>query len=75
MKKTGQPYATWKDDGKYDVIVIGKHADRRVLVLERHTTAGGFTHTFSRKGWDWDVGVHYIGEVSTTSARSIARAR
>lgn len=23
MKKTGQPYATWKDDGDFDAIVIG----------------------------------------------------
>jgi phytoene dehydrogenase-like protein len=35
---------------------------RRVLVLERHWRAGGFTHTFSRPGgWTWDVGVHYVG--------------
>ncbi len=35
---------------------------RRVLVLERHWRAGGFTHTFSRPGgWRWDVGVHYVG--------------
>lgn len=45
---------------------------KRVLVLERHYAIGGFTHTFKRKGggaggarrdWEWDVGVHYIGEV------------
>jgi len=76
MKKTGQPYENWKDDGDYDAIVIGsgigglaaaallaKHGDKKVLVLERHTKAGGFTHAFGRKDWDWDVGVHYIGQV------------
>jgi all-trans-retinol 13,14-reductase len=76
MKKTGEPYANWKDDGGYDVIVIGsgigglavaaqlaKHAGKRVLVLEQHTKAGGFTHAYARKDWDWDVGVHYIGQV------------
>jgi all-trans-retinol 13,14-reductase len=76
MKKIGAPYATWKDEGTYDAVVVGsgigglgaaallaKHADTRVLVLERHTTAGGFTHAYSRKDWDWDVGVHYIGQV------------
>jgi all-trans-retinol 13,14-reductase len=36
---------------------------RKVLVLERHYTAGGFTHVFKRKGYEWDVGIHYIGEV------------
>jgi len=35
---------------------------RRVVVLERHWRAGGFTHTFSRPGgFTWDVGVHYVG--------------
>jgi len=76
MKKTGQPYATWQPEEDYDAVVIGsgigglgvaallaKHGDKKVLVLERHTKAGGFTHAFSRKDWDWDVGLHYIGEM------------
>jgi all-trans-retinol 13,14-reductase len=62
-------------DERWDAIVIGSGlggltaaallADRgkRVLVLERHYTVGGFTHVFRRKGWEWDVGVHYVGEV------------
>ena len=29
---------------------------KKVLVLERHYTAGGFTHAYSRKGFEWDVG-------------------
>ncbi len=74
--KVGIPFATWKDPGDFDAIVIGsgigglaaaallgRHGGKKVLVLERHTTAGGFTHTFSREGWEWDVGVHYIGQV------------
>ena len=37
---------------------------RKVIVLERHFRAGGFTHTFSRRGgFEWDVGVHYVGEL------------
>ncbi|MBW1833023.1 MAG: NAD(P)/FAD-dependent oxidoreductase [Deltaproteobacteria bacterium] len=71
---------------QWDAIVIGsgigglcvaatlaKLADKRVLVLERHYTAGGFTHTFRRPGYEWDVGVHYIGDVSDPrgSARRI----
>lgn len=59
----------------YDTIVIGSgmgglttaallaKEGQRVLVLERHYTAGGFTHVFKRKGYEWDVGIHYIGEV------------
>lgn len=62
---------------RWDAIVVGsgigglsvaatlaKLANKRVLVLERHYTAGGFTHTFRRPGYEWDVGVHYIGDVS-----------
>ena len=42
--------------------LLGRHGRRRVLVLERHYTIGGFTHVFRRPGYEWDVGVHYIGE-------------
>ena len=60
---------------KYDTIVIGSGIGgltvaallakdgEKVLVLEKHYTAGGFTHVFTRKGYEWDVGIHYIGEV------------
>ncbi len=59
----------------YDAILIGtgigslctgallSRAGKKVLLLERHYTAGGFTHVFKRKGFEWDVGIHYIGEV------------
>lgn len=61
---------------KWDAIIIGSglggmttacllaKAGKRVLLLERHTIPGGFTHTFKRKGFEWDVGVHYVGQVS-----------
>ena len=32
---------------------------------------GGLTQTFSRKGFTWDVGVHYLGDMD---ARGTARA-
>jgi phytoene dehydrogenase-like protein len=61
--------------GDLDVVVIGtgiggltaaallaRLEGKRVLLLERHYRAGGFTHTFSRPGgFHWDVGVHYVG--------------
>ena len=71
----GKKYAASEIDTHYDAIVIGSglgglttaalmaKAGKKVLVLERHYTAGGFTHSFKRKGYEWDVGVHYIGEV------------
>jgi all-trans-retinol 13,14-reductase len=64
----------------YDSIIIGSgmgslttaailsKEGQKVLVLERHYTAGGFTHVFKRKGFEWDVGIHYIGEVQRESS-------
>ena len=59
----------------YDTIIIGSgmgglataailaKEGQKVLVLERHYTAGGFTHVFKRKDYEWDMGIHYIGEM------------
>jgi all-trans-retinol 13,14-reductase len=44
-------------------VLLGMHAGKGVLVLERHYEVGGFTHTFHRPGYYWDVGLHYIGEM------------
>jgi all-trans-retinol 13,14-reductase len=35
---------------------------KSVLILEKHYTPGGFTHVFKRKGYEWDVGIHFIEE-------------
>ena len=35
--------------------------DYRVLLLEQAQSIGGLTHTFSRDGFSWDVGLHYCG--------------
>ncbi len=61
---------------RFDAIVIGSGMGaltvasllaqlrgRRVLVLERHFKAGGFTHDFTRGRFHWDVGLHYVGEM------------
>jgi all-trans-retinol 13,14-reductase len=76
MRQVGHSYQQFAIEDVYDAIVIGsgmgsltaaallaKHAGRKVLVLERHYTAGGFTHVFRRPNYEWDVGVHYIGGV------------
>jgi all-trans-retinol 13,14-reductase len=75
-RSIGTPYKQFHDSGRFDAIVIGsgiggmgtaallaKAAGQRVLVLEKHYTAGGFTHVFHRPGFEWDVGVHYVGQV------------
>src|SRR5215471_6252638 len=67
-------------DESWDAIIIGSgigglaaaallslSAGKRVLVLERHYTAGGFTHVFHRPGYEWDVGLHYVGQMQAGS--------
>jgi len=49
-------------------VLLGVHGSKRVLVLERHYEAGGFTHTFRRPGYRWDVGLHYIGQMQDRSS-------
>ncbi|HVN81927.1 MAG TPA: NAD(P)/FAD-dependent oxidoreductase [Terriglobia bacterium] len=48
--------------------LLARYGRKRVLVLERHYVAGGFTHAFHRPGYAWDVGVHYIGQVQSASS-------
>ncbi len=78
--RVGRSYKQHGVRDVYDVVVIGsgigglscaallaKHGHKRVLVLERHYTAGGYTHVFHRPGYEWDVGVHYIGQMQPKS--------
>jgi all-trans-retinol 13,14-reductase len=58
---------------KLDAIVIGSgiggltaaallaSKGKRVLVVEQHDVAGGCTHTFVDKGYEFDTGLHYVG--------------
>ncbi|XP_072312639.1 inactive all-trans-retinol 13,14-reductase [Eucyclogobius newberryi] len=67
-----------------DVIVIGSgiggltagatlaKAGKKVLVLEQHDQAGGCCHTYIEKGFEFDVGLHYIGQVHENSLLRIA---
>lgn len=71
-----RPISSPSASNAYDVIVIGSGmgglatasilaqlGKKRVLVVERHFKLGGFTHSFRRKNYEWDVGVHYVGEM------------
>ena len=79
MKATlASRYNSEKLAGKtFDAIIIGSGVSglataalmaRRglnVIVLEKHYMAGGLTHYFKRKNFEWDVGLHYIGDVGS----------
>ena len=69
-----------------DIIVIGAGVSgmtvaacmaregKRVLVLEQHDVAGGNTHVFQEKGYEFDTGLHYVGGKlgnKTSSTRKI----
>jgi all-trans-retinol 13,14-reductase len=70
-----QSYRREKPGGPFDAIIIGSgmsglataallsRSGKRCLVLEKHYTPGGFTHVFKRRDYEWDVGIHYIGDV------------
>ncbi|ASC71948.1 NAD(P)-FAD-dependent oxidoreductase [Halomicronema hongdechloris C2206] len=61
----------------YDLILIGSGIGaltvaslmaqlrhKRVLILERHVVPGGYTHSFKRRGFQWDPGLHYVGQMA-----------
>lgn len=62
-------------DEKYDVIIIGAgvgglvsgcylaKAGLKVLIVEQHYKPGGYCTSFERKGYKFDVGVHYLGSM------------
>jgi all-trans-retinol 13,14-reductase len=73
--RIGHRYRPNRLASEYDAIVIGSgigglttaallsELGWKICVLEQHYTAGGYTHSYDREGYEWDVGVHYIGDV------------
>jgi all-trans-retinol 13,14-reductase len=73
--RVGRRYRPQRLAPVYDAVVVGSgmgglttaallsELGWRVCVLEQHYTAGGYTHSYNRGDYEWDVGVHYIGDV------------
>lgn len=73
--RIGYRYRPKRLAGDYDALIIGSGMGGlttaallsdlgwKVCVLEQHYTAGGYTHSYDRAGYQWDVGLHYIGDV------------
>ncbi|MFH8253949.1 phytoene desaturase family protein [Streptomyces roseolus] len=72
----GRAPAPGEVEDAYDAVVIGSgigglttavclaREGRKVAVFEQHYTAGGYTHAYRRRGWEWDVGIHYVGQLA-----------
>lgn len=68
---------------KYDVVIIGAgigglvcgcylaKAGLKVLIIEQHSKPGGYCTSFERKGFKFDVGVHYLGSLKRGILRKI----
>ncbi|CAE7681432.1 retsat, partial [Symbiodinium microadriaticum] len=64
----------------FDAIVIGSgigglvaasllaRTGKRVLILEQHDQIGGCCHSFRENGFEFDTGIHYIGEMRNNTA-------
>ena len=77
--RIGHRYRPSRLKGPYDALIIGSgigglttaallsELGWRVAVLEQHYTAGGATHSYDRNGYEWDVGVHYIGDMGAAT--------
>ncbi|KAM8947882.1 all-trans-retinol 13,14-reductase-like [Pelodytes ibericus] len=70
-----QGFSWHKVPSNLDAVVIGSgvgglsvaallaKAGKKVLVLEQHDQAGGSCHTFQEHGYEFDVGIHYVGQM------------
>ncbi|NLX55897.1 MAG: NAD(P)/FAD-dependent oxidoreductase [Planctomycetaceae bacterium] len=71
----------------YDTIIIGAglsglaagirlaHYDKRVCILERHTTIGGLNSFYRQRGRDFDVGLHAVTNYAPQGSRRGPLAR
>lgn len=44
--------------------VLLSKVGKKVLVLEQHDRAGGCCHVYTEKGFEFDIGIHYVGNMN-----------
>lgn len=79
-----QGFTKEKIPANLDAIIIGSgiggmtaaatmaKSGKKVLVLEQHDVAGGCCHTFTEKGFEFDVGLHYFGQLHENGLLKVA---
>ena len=82
-----QGFSMQKVPADLDAVIIGSgigalctgaimsKAGKRVLILEQHDQAGGCCHTYIDKGYEFDVGIHYIGDMGHPTLTKVLRLR
>lgn len=84
MHTTGRAYRHHEPiEGNFDAIVIGSgmggmsaavclaRQGQAILLLEQHNVIGGLTQNYTRRGYRWSTGLHYVGDVA--SRRTLTR--
>jgi len=73
--KSRDAYKARKLPDEIDYIIIGSgisglycggllaKVGKKVVVLEQHYVAGGCTHAWEDKGYEFDTGLHYVGRI------------
>lgn len=74
IEGSSAPQDSYGDLSHADVVVVGagiggltcaaylSQLGRRVIVVDQHSIAGGNASIFTHEGYEFDVGVHYIGD-------------
>ena len=82
MTQLGAPQDRFRklDQARFDVVVIGSgiggltaaallaQHGRSVLVLDQHYVPGGNASVFRRPGYEFDIGIHYLGQCGPRGA-------
>ncbi|KAL2078667.1 hypothetical protein ACEWY4_026352 [Coilia grayii] len=58
--------------GGLTVAALLAKVGKKVLVLEQHEQAGGYCHSYTEKGFQFDIGLNYVGQLHDNSLDRVA---